>query len=144
MKIAIVLAVIAALSGCVNTAKKLNHLSLGMTKPEVMEILGEPDETAAAHGVEYMLYELRSAPGAGTQTACGVGGLYTLGLIYLAKDCQYSDKAYFVQLREGKVSAYGKPGDFDSTQKPEATINVNQRIEQVPPSTIDAQTQARD
>lgn len=114
--------------GCSSSAKKLNQVSVGMSKAEVMEVLGDPNETRASEGVEYLMYELRKAPGGGTQTACAVGGVATWGLAYLFKGCQYSDDDYFVQLRDGRVNAYGRIGDFNSTQNPEATININQKI----------------
>lgn len=116
------------LAACANTARNLNAVSVGMTKADVINVLGDPDETRAAEGIEYLIYELRKAPSAGAQTACGVAGVYTLGLAYLFKDCQYSDNDYFVQLKGGKVMAYGRIGDFNSTQKPEATINVNTTV----------------
>jgi hypothetical protein len=99
-----------------------------MSKPEVISILGEPSETRASEGIEYMIYTLRTAPGAGTQTSCGVAGVYTLGLAYLAKGCQYSDSDYFVQFKENKVTAYGRIGDFNSTKNPEKTININETV----------------
>ncbi len=107
------------LVACVSTAKKLNAVSVGMTKAQVIDALGVPDETSGANNVEYLVYELRKAPGAATQTACGVGGVYTLGLAYLIKGCRYSDNDYFVHLQDGKVIAYGRIGDLNVTQKAE-------------------------
>jgi len=130
MKILVLATFTAILIGCASTAKNLNDVSLGMTKSDVVSILGEPSETRASDGVEYMIYTLRTAPSPGTQTTCGVAGVYTLGLVYLADGCQYSDGDYFVQIQGGKVEAYGRIGDFGSTQKPEATININQTIKQ--------------
>lgn len=128
MKKLIVLIFSLTALGCSSTAKKLNEVSVGMSKKEVMEALGDPDETRASEGVEYLMYELRKAPGGGTQTACASVGVLTWGLPYLFKGCQYSDDDYFVQLKDGRVFAYGRVGDFNSTQTPEATINVNQTI----------------
>lgn len=100
-------------------------MSIGMSKPEVVELLGQPKETKAASGVEYMMYELRDAPGAATQTGCGVAGVYTIGLAYAFEGCQYEDELYFVRLIEGNVEAYGRQGDFDSTKDPTININTN-------------------
>ena len=119
------------LIGCTSTAKNMNSVAVGMSKHEVMQMLGEPLETRASEGVEYMVYELRTAPSAGAQTGCGVAGVYTIGLAYLFDDCQYTDSDYFVQLKEGKVTSYGRIGDFDSTKNPESTININQNIKKV-------------
>ena len=128
---AIAFSTIFLISSCVSTAKNLNHISVGMTKAEVMTILGEPRDTRASEGVEYMIYKLRHAPSAGVQATCAGTGVYTLGFVYMLKGCQYSDDDYFVQLREGKVTAYGRIGDFDSTQKPEATININKTVKEI-------------
>jgi outer membrane protein assembly factor BamE (lipoprotein component of BamABCDE complex) len=32
---------------------------------------------------------------------------------------------YFVRIKDGKVDAYGKNGDFGTSQAPEQTINLN-------------------
>lgn len=78
-----------------------------------------------------MIYELRTTPGAGAQTGCGVAGVYTLGLAYLFDDCQYSDNDYFVQFNEGKVSLYGRIGDFSPNKNPDPTINTNKEIKEI-------------
>jgi hypothetical protein len=117
-------------TGCsTSTVQNLNSVSVGMSKAEVIQTMGTPEETRAAEGTEYLIYKLRRAPSSGTQTGCATAGLFTYGLAYLvAESCRYQDNDYFVQLNDGKVTAYGKIGDFNSTAKPEATINVNQNI----------------
>jgi hypothetical protein len=117
------------LAGCVSTAKNMNHLSVGMNKSEVIEVLGDPLESRAADGVEYLVYNLRTAPSGGAQAACGVAGVYTIGLAYLAKSCQSEDNDYFVQFKNGKMAGYGRASDFNLMHK-ESTINVNQTIKE--------------
>lgn len=129
---AALLSLIAVTTGCMSTTKRMNDISLGMTKGDVIEAIGKPDETRAVDGVEYMLYELKKAPGAGTQTACGVAGVLTFGIAYINPGCQSERVEHFVQLRDGKVTSYGRPGDFNSTKTPESTLNINQRVENVP------------
>ena len=123
------LTLMTIVAGCVSTSNKMNYVSVGMTKPEVVEVLGEPDETRASEGVEYMIYTLGTAPSAGTQAGCGMMALFTVGMSLAVPGCQTSENLYFVQLKEGKVSAYGRVGDFDSTKTPEATININKYVE---------------
>ena len=45
-----------------NAAKKMNQLKVGMTKDEVVVILGEPITTSAKDEVEYLNYSLRADP----------------------------------------------------------------------------------
>jgi hypothetical protein len=93
------------LSGCA-TAYKMNNISLGMTKPEVIKKLGRPASTSAQSGVEYMNYKLSET---GDDEFLGT---YT---------------PYFVRIVDGKVESYGRMGDFDSTKVPESksTIDLN-------------------
>jgi len=122
-----VLGLALLLIACAST-QRMNRLSLGMTKPEVIEAMGDPDISKGANGIEYLIYTLTEIPGAGTQSACGVMGIMTLGMVYASETCNGHDDDYFVQLQEGKVTAYGTVGDFDSTKTPEATLNVNKNI----------------
>jgi hypothetical protein len=39
--------------------------------------------------------------------------------------CGGEEDDFFVRFKEGVVESYGRVGDFDSTNVPEATINVN-------------------
>lgn len=98
------------LSACAGTPK-MNKLSLGMTKQQVIGAMGTPDSTAAQGGAEYLTYKLWKdfwdrSPG------------------------NYSEP-YFVRLVDGKVESYGRVGDFDSTKAPETkqTIDVNIKSE---------------
>lgn len=85
--ILLLVAVFAAV-GCA-TASKMNRLSVGLTKCEVIELLGEPDSTAATEGLEFFRYYYRG----------GGDGLLT------------SRREHFVRFRDGKVTAYGRIGD---------------------------------
>lgn len=125
MKISLLIISALLLTACADTASRLNEMNVGMTKGEVTQLLGDPKETKAVSGVEYMMYELRDAPGAATQAGCGVAGIYTLGIAYAFDDCQYSDDLYFVRLINGEVDAYGRQGDFDSTKDPTINIKTN-------------------
>ena len=91
-----------ALIGCA-TASRMNNLSVGMSKQEVLRVMGTPNSTSATSGTEYLTYNL-------------------------AEDASYRANAeYFVRIKDGKVDSYGRKGDFDSTRPPEvkSTIDLN-------------------
>lgn len=118
-----------ALTGCVSQGSqtKLNAVHVGMSKSEVIEVMGNPDRTSADSGVEYLVYQLADGTDGGTAAACAGAGVLTVGLIYLAEDCRGGEKDdFFVRLVNGQVDAYGRVGDFNSTRDP--AITVNQKI----------------
>lgn len=91
------------LTGCA-TASKMNRVSVGMTKQEVIRAVGNPNSTSAHGGTEYMAYK------------------------FWASDSDYfsnNETNYYVRLINGKVDSYGRQGDFDSTKDPSQTINLN-------------------
>jgi len=91
-------------------SKNMNNISLGMTKAQVINAMGDPSSVSAINGTEYMIYTLCSRTG-------------TLMQDY--KCIRWED--YYVRIRQGEVESYGKKGDFDSTQVPESkhTLDVN-------------------
>ncbi|MBT7247126.1 MAG: outer membrane protein assembly factor BamE [Proteobacteria bacterium] len=93
----------------------MNTISVGMSKQEVVKIMGTPDTSKAASGVEYLIYKLQDTLG----TCVGIS-LLTFGIGVVSPECKGA--LYFVQLRNGAVSAYGKQGDFDSTKDPTLRI----------------------
>jgi outer membrane protein assembly factor BamE (lipoprotein component of BamABCDE complex) len=97
------LLVAALFGGCANSPRVMNKLSVGMSKADVIDLLGDPESTAAADGVEYLNYTFEESP----------DGIFAF------------PRPYFVRLVGGKVDAYGKRGDFDSTKTPASTVNVN-------------------
>lgn len=88
------------LSGCA-TAHKINRVSVGMTKEDVVQALGEPASISAKDKVEYLNYQLSET---GTQAYYGM------------------TTPYFVRIVDGRVDAFGRKGDFDSTNTP--TIRI--------------------
>ena len=98
-------AVILSLSflcGCA-TAGRMNQVSLGMSKAEVIRVMGQPVSTSAKDNTEYLNYRLSE-----TSTADYYGD-YT---------------PYAVCLKNGKVVSYGRHGDFGTTEKPAETIKI--------------------
>jgi hypothetical protein len=107
------------LVGCATPANKMNLISVGMTKAEVIEILGIPVSTAATENTEYLRYWL-------PETNLAVAVLFS------SDDASVKpDWSYFVRIINGKVNAYGRLGDFDSTKIPEdkttIDLNINRR-----------------
>ncbi len=105
MKKVILFVFTSLLWGCA-TAYKMNHLSIGMCKEEVVEKLGTPTSTRAQGITEYLDYKFSET-----------------------SDDAYNGRttSYFVRLIDGQVESYGKWGDFDSTKTPTSNIDLNIR-----------------
>ena len=73
------------LSGCVTSSKKINDISIGMSKESVLKILGEPINTTADRESTYLNYSLVET----------FGGPPT---------------PYLIRIVNGKVDAYGRIG----------------------------------
>jgi len=118
--IALSLTVAVLLAGCAGTENRVNEISLGMSKAQVIQVLGQPKSTRASAGVEYLVYELKESIDASSCAAWS--------LLLVPVECMRKKIEYFVQFKQGVATAYGEIGDFDSTQDPEQTINVNRTI----------------
>lgn len=71
------------LAGC-SEASQLNNVRIGMTKDQVIGLLGQPDSTSAQRNVEYLTY-------------------------YFIGDPNYGrDRPYMVRLVDGKVESFGR------------------------------------
>lgn len=96
------LAAVVALTSCA-MADKLSTVQTGMTKEQVVAVMGKPASVSRKGDTEYLNYALSDT----------------------------SDKAfygltdpYFVKLVGGRVESFGRLGDFDSTKDPTANINT--------------------
>ena len=98
MKLALSFIAIAlvALVGCA-TASRTNRLSLGMTKAQVLAVMGQPASAAADSDVEVLRYRL---------SATGHDAFH------------HRTDEYFVRLVSGKVDRFGKAGDWESGEGP--------------------------
>lgn len=92
-----------ALGGCAATATKITNVHLGMTKQQVIAVMGPPTSVSAQGDTEYLRYMLSES---GRAEYRGVRA------------------PYFVKLIDGKVESFGRVGDFDSTKPP--TIRIEQ------------------
>jgi hypothetical protein len=90
--------------GCAS-ASKINGVQLGMTKAEVVSVMGQPVSISAQGKAEYLNYSLRES--------------YEVGSLKMP---------YYVRLVDGKVESFGRTGDFNSTQVPTVRIENDQTI----------------
>jgi hypothetical protein len=93
----------------VTQAPDFTKVSMGMTKPEVVQALGRPDTMSANGRTEYLFWQA----GRGRISGYRMGG--------------YDDSDYFVRLVDGRVDAYGKKGDFDTAQPATQRYDVKVR-----------------
>src|SRR5580658_5153113 len=75
--------IVVLLAGCA-TAEKLNDVHIGMTKDQVIALLGTPDSTSAQANVEYLTYYLEGDPDYGR------------------------DRPYMVRMVDGRVESFGR------------------------------------
>ena len=94
---------IILLSGCafIGSASRINSVSLGMSKEDVIRVMGEPISTAAGEGKEYLNYNLDETGKWGVR------------------------EPYFVCFKDGRVISYGRKGDFGTSQLPTQVIQVS-------------------
>ena len=107
MKKVLIVLLTVALFSCAG-APKMNKLMLGMTKLQVIDVMGEPDSTAAQAGTEYLKYNLWKD--------------------YWDRSPGNYSEPYFVRLVDDKVESYGRMGDFDSTKVPETKQTIDVKI----------------
>ncbi|SFA84899.1 Short C-terminal domain-containing protein [Collimonas sp. OK607] len=102
-----------SLTGCMamvfGTADQLNQLSIGMPKSDVLKLLGPPKSVSASGDTEYMQYSWVKT--------------------VIAADANRPGD-YYVAIQSGKVSSFGRKGDFDSTKPPTQRIEIDQTVRQ--------------
>lgn len=95
------------MAGCMTpTASKISGVRLGMTKNEVISVLGKPESISAQRSAEYMSYKLTESD-------------IVWGVVSVA---------YYVRLVDGRVESFGRTGDFDSTKTPAIKIETTQDV----------------
>ncbi|HEY4246819.1 MAG TPA: SHOCT domain-containing protein [Lacunisphaera sp.] len=83
--VSIALLLLALLAGCSTTADKLNDVRIGMTKDQVIALLGKADSMSAQANIEYLTYYLSTD-----------------------SDSFNRERAYSVRLVDGKVESFGR------------------------------------
>lgn len=106
MKKVFILVLLGAVLGCA-TAHKISRVAIGMTKEEVINVMGSPASTSAKGNTEYLNYALSE-----TDDDAFMG----------------RTRPYYIRLVNGRVDSYGRLGDFDSTQKPTVRIETDEKI----------------
>ena len=106
MKVLAVIALAILLFGCA-TSSKINAVQLGMSKSEVIAVMGNPVSISAKGGSEYLNYNL-------SETDDDAFRGWTT--------------PYYVRLVDGKVDSYGRTGDFDSTQPDTIKIITDENV----------------
>lgn len=77
------LALVMLLTGCMSSAKKMERVQDGMTKDQVLALLGTPDGGRSRGDVEYLTY-------------------------YLKADANKGEQPYMVRLVSGRVDTVGR------------------------------------
>ena len=100
--------VLFLVSACA-TANKISGVQLGMTKDEVVKVMGKPTSVSAQGKSEYLNFALSETD---DQAFYGI------------------TVPYYVRLVDGKVESYGRTGDFDSTKTPTIRLESDQTVKQ--------------
>lgn len=107
---------------CAGRQSRMDDISMGMKKSEVIDVLGSPDMQASKNGVEYLGYTLNGRSATGT-VFCTIGTLvFTLGIATYF--CFEGHNDNVVQLYNGAVTGYGPINEFKENKaiKEEITI----------------------
>jgi hypothetical protein len=120
MRTAIVRALLCSaavsLTGCMamvfGTADQLNKVSVGMTRQEVIQTLGEPKAISAKGDLEYLQYRWVKT--------------------VVAADANFPED-YFVAVKNGRVVSYGKKGDFDSAKPATQRVEIDETVKGAAP-----------
>src|SRR5437879_2398144 len=107
MKSRLAIFTVVVLAGCTTGSSNMNRVSIGMTKAEVVRVLGQPESTSGSQGSEYMIYTLRDR----------LDGRPFVDLMpheVLGH--------YYVRLTGGRVDAYGSTGEPEMSQGESRTI----------------------
>jgi len=95
-------------AGCA-TASKISKVKIGMTKEEVITVMGKPASVSAQGRTEYLNYSLSETD---DEAFYGI------------------TRPYYVRLIDGRVDSFGRLGDFDSTKTPTVRLESDQSIKQ--------------
>ena len=87
------------LSGCIPPASLMTSISPGMTKQQVIEVMGEPVSTTVTYTNEYLNYALAEG--------CRV----SMPMIRCALT------PYYVRFINGKVDTFGRTADFGASKQ---------------------------
>ena len=89
--------------GCETPASRINGVSIGMTKAQVLAVMGPPDSITADRKAEYLNYALAEKPGRGA---------------YFTS----TETPYQIRLVNGKVESYGRADTATHTSQVVPTV----------------------
>ncbi|MCF7762789.1 MAG: outer membrane protein assembly factor BamE [Verrucomicrobia bacterium] len=98
------LTIFMLLTGCVTSSKKMVSIKTGMTREQVISVLGQPAAASADGPFEYLRFRL---------SGTGAPPLNPNAAVFADE--------YFVRFRDGTVDQFGKVGDFQSLD-----VNIRQ------------------
>ena len=107
----------ALLVGCsASRTTSFNSLQVGMKKPEVILMMGEPDATKTGQGIEYIIYEFMGPLGV---SKCVVAAFTPIpGLVpFICKQ-----NKHFIKLEGHLVKSFGRVMDIDIEKDPNAGV----------------------
>lgn len=104
-KLFAVISLFAAFGCSTLPEQKLNQVSLGMNKTEVLTVMGPPTSTKAKDNVETLVY-------------------FQGGTFWTWGHTVRPNKEYWVILQSGKVTQYGAAGDFGTSEMPAQHVIV--------------------
>lgn len=91
MRIALISLIAVLLAGCAAPRSRMNDLTAGMTKSQVVSILGEPDSSRLRHGEDCFMYSFWRD-------------------FWSRRPGDYSDR-YYVCFTDGHLTSDGRVGD---------------------------------
>jgi hypothetical protein len=92
--------------GCAKPDLDFSNIRIGMTKDQVVNIVGKPTRISVINNLEIFEYEAYDRVGA---------------LIV-------NRRSQFIRFINGKVESFGNKGDFDSTKTPTNRIELDQKL----------------
>ena len=110
----------ALLVGCAaSKTTSFNSLQVGMKKPEVMLMMGQPDATKIGQGFEYIIYKFMGPRGV---SKCVVAAFTPIpGLVpFICKQNQH-----FIKLEGDMVKSFGRVMDVDIEKDPNASVLID-------------------
>jgi hypothetical protein len=107
---------ITLIAGCAS-APPINSINSGMTRQEVIEIMGQPSRVKNSAGAEVLFYEV---PKMDPETSMICMGAKVSRQLYTHPECRdRGEDTYFVTLTDGRVVGHGR-SELTATHSPPA------------------------
>ena len=116
-KVIVLLVPVLLFTGCYEYAtnrKNLNKLNIGMTKGQVLKIMGDPHRREAENNTEWLLYPTEDE-----------NGWNEFGVYHRRPDSQWLTPLFF---EDGKLKGWGN--NYWTTKERKFDVKIDQTIEQ--------------